>query len=71
MDLKQGNITIGQLAQNPKALAMLNRFDPRLINHPMAFIVKGWTVNQAAAFARQKGVSEEIIRQVISQLEAL
>lgn len=71
MDLKQGTITIGQLAQNPRAVALLNQFDPRLIHHPMAVLIKGWTVNQAAAFARQKGASEAQIRAVIAQLEAL
>lgn len=71
MDLRKGNITIGQLAQNPKAVALLNQFDPRLINHPMAVIVKSWTVNQAVAFARQKGATEEQIKAVIAQLEAL
>ena len=71
MDLQQGRITIGQLAQNPKAVALLNRFDPRLIPHPMAVLVQGWTVNQAVAFARQKGATEEQIQGVIAQLEAL
>lgn len=71
MDLKQGQITIGQLAQNPKALALLNQFDPRLIHHPMAILVQGWTVNQAVAFARQKGAPEQQIQAVIAQLEAL
>lgn len=71
MDLKQGTITIGQLAQHPQAVALLNQFDPRLIHHPLAPLIRGWTVNQAIAFARQKGVKEAQIQQIIAQLEAL
>lgn len=71
MDLMEGNLTIGQLAQNPRAAALLNRFDPRLIHHPLAPLIRGWTVNQAVAFARQKGVDETQIQAVIAQLEAL
>lgn len=37
----------------------------------MAVLVQGWTVNQAVAFARQKGATEEQIKAVIAQLEAL
>lgn len=71
MDLKGGNITIGQLARDPRAVELLDRFDPRLIHHPMAGLIRGWTVNQAVAFARQKGAKEEQIQAVIAQLEAL
>lgn len=71
MDLKRGTITIGQIAANPKAVELLNQFDPRLIHHPMAPIIRGWTVNQAVAFARSKGAKEADIQAVIAQLEAL
>lgn len=71
MDLKNGTVTIDELAKNPAAIALLNRYDPSLIHHPMAPVVRSWTVNQAVAFARRQGAREEDIRDVLSQLEAL
>lgn len=71
MDLKQGTLTLGQLAQHPGAEELLRQIDPRLLHHPLAPLVRGWTVNQAVAFARQKGVDEGRIQGIIAQLEAL
>ena len=71
MDLRNGTITIGELAKNPKAIELLNQYGPNLIHHPMAFVVKGWTVNQAIAFARKHGATEEQIQTAIRQIEAL
>ena len=71
MDLKNGTITIGQLAKNPKAIELLNQYGKDLIHHPMAIVVKGWTVNQAMAFARKHGATEEQIQTAIRQIEAL
>ena len=71
MDLKNGTITIGQLAKNPKAIELLNQYGKDLIHHPMAIVVKGWTVNQAMAFARKHGATEEQIQTVLRQLESI
>ena len=71
MDLKNGTVTIEQLAKNQKAAALLHQYDPSLIHHPMAPVVRGWTVNQAVAFARKQGAREKDIQAVLSQLEAL
>ncbi|MCD8047140.1 MAG: hypothetical protein LUD80_00885 [Clostridiales bacterium] len=71
MDLKNGTVTIDELAKNPRAVALLNQYDPTLIHHPMAPVVRGWTINQAVSFARRQGAREEDIRAVLSQLEAL
>ncbi|MCD7802547.1 MAG: hypothetical protein LUH09_06555 [Clostridiales bacterium] len=71
MDLKNRTITIDELARNPRAIALLNQYDPSLIHHPMAPVVRGWTVNQALSFARRQGAREEDIRAVLRQLEAL
>lgn len=71
MDLKQGNLTLGSLAQDPKARALLEAYDPHLLHHPLAALFQSWTINQAIAFARQKGASEAQIQAVIAQLEAL
>ena len=71
MDLKNGTITIGQLAKNPKAIELLNQYGKDLIHHSMAIVVKGWTVNQAMAFARKHGATEEQIQTVLRQLESI
>lgn len=71
MDLKNRTITIDELARNPRAIALLNQYDPSLIHHPMAPVVRGWAVNQALSFARRQGAREEDIRAVLRQLEAL
>lgn len=71
MDLKQGTLTIGQLLAHPRAAALLNQIDPRLLHHPMAPLIRGWTVNQAAAFAQRHGASPEQVQLVLQQLEAL
>ena len=71
MDLKNGTITIGQLAKNPKAIELLNQYGKDLIHHPMAIVVKGWTVNQAMASARKHGATEEQIQTVLRQLESI
>lgn len=71
MDLKNGKLTIGELAKNPKAVELLNQYGTNLIHHPMAFIVKGWTVDQAISFARKHGATEARIQAVLDQLKAL
>ena len=71
MNKKNGTITIGQLAKNPKAIELLNQYGKDLIHHPMAIVVKGWTVNQAIAFARKHGAREEQIQTVLRQLESI
>lgn len=71
MDLKQGTLTIGQLLQHPRAAALLQQIDPRLLHHPLAPLIRGWTVRQAADFARSQGASQEQVQAVLRQLEDL
>ena len=67
MDLKNGNITIGELLAYPPAKAILSREFPLMIHHPLAGRAKGMTLNMAIRLAgdalpRQKG--EAVLEQL-------
>ena len=46
MNLKNGQITVGEVLSNPNARALLQREYPALINHPMLGMARGMTLNQ-------------------------
>lgn len=72
MDLKQNKITIGELMANEKAQGLVNQFGlGKYLNHPLAALAKGWTLEQALEFARGRGMKEEQINMAVQMLEQL
>ena len=41
MELRGGNITLGEIAKNPQARALVNREFPGMLNHPLAGMFMG------------------------------
>ena len=52
MNLKNGQITVGEVLSNPNARALLQREYPALLNHPMLGMARGMTLNQVLVMAR-------------------
>lgn len=70
MDLRGGRITLRELAGNPKARALVNREFPGILNHPMAGLFMGLTLNQAVAKLGGR-VPRETVQRLLQELEAL
>lgn len=70
MDLKDNNITIGALLDNPKAKAILQREFPTLMSHPLVKMARGRTLKDILPLARGK-VSQEKIDATLAALRAL
>lgn len=49
MNIRGGNITIREIMQTPKGMAIMRREFPRLINTPMFKMAQGMTLNAVAA----------------------
>ncbi len=70
MDLKNLNITLGQLLQEPKAKKILSREFPTMINSPMVRLYSSMPLRRIIGYS--KGVvSQEKIRAIIKELEMI
>ncbi len=70
MNLKNGQITVGEVLSNPNARALLQREYPALINHPMLRMARGMTLNQVLGMARGK-VSQQQVNRLFEQLSRI
>ena len=70
MNLKNGQITVGEVLSNPNARALLQREYPALLNHPMLGRARGMTLNQVLGMARGK-VSQQQVNRLFEQLSRI
>lgn len=70
MNLKNYNITVGEVLQNPQARALLQRELPMIIRHPMLPMANAIPlrdiINNAGGY-----VSQKKIQSILQQLERL
>lgn len=53
MDLKRNQITLGELLENPKARAVLQRRFPIVMKHPLMGAARTITLEQILSLARE------------------
>lgn len=70
MDLQSGGITLGELARDPKARALINQEFPGILNHPLAGMFLGLTLNQAMAKFGNR-VPQQKVRRLLKELAKL
>lgn len=70
MNLRNGQITVGEVLANPHARALLQREYPALANHPMLGMARGMTLNQVLGMARGK-VSQQQVNRLLEQLRKI
>ena len=70
MNLKNGQITVGEVLSNPNARALLQREYLALLNHPMLGMARGMTLNQVLGMARGK-VSQQQVNRLFEQLSRI
>lgn len=70
MDLRNGNITVGQLLKVPGARNILAAELPELANSPLLRMAGGMSLNQVLTFAKGN-VSDDKVKQILAQLKAL
>lgn len=71
MDLRNGRITVGELWQNPKARAILQREFPQFAGNPMLLRMgMGMPLSKVLGFARGR-VPQAKIDQVLEALQKL
>ena len=70
MDLRKGGITLGELARDPRARALVNREFPGILNHPLAGMFLGLPLNQAVAKFGGR-VPRQTVQRLLKELEEL
>lgn len=70
MDLNNGQITVGELLSNPKAVALLKRELPMLIGNPMLMRARSMTLNQILAYGKRY-ITPQKLNSIMSQLRAI
>lgn len=70
MDLRNGQITAGELLSNPKVRMIMQQRFPWVLNHPMLQSVYPMSLNQAVDMAKQY-VPPAVINQVLNMLKEI
>lgn len=70
MDLRQQTITLGELLNDPRARAVLQRRFGQFMNHPMLGMARGMTLAQLAALSVGR-VPQRTVQDALRELEAL
>jgi len=70
MDLKNNQITVGELLKDPRAKQVLSRRFPALAANPAVAMANGWSVARVLQFARGK-VPDREIQAALSELKQL
>ena len=70
MELRGGKITRGEIAKNPQARALVNREFPGMLNHPLAGMFMGLTLNQAMRKAGGR-IPQSTLQHLLEELKAL
>lgn len=70
MDLKNNQITVGELLNNPKAKQVLSRRFPALVNNPAVGAARSWPVSRVLQFAKGK-VPDREVQAALSELKQL
>lgn len=68
MDLKNGNITVGELLQNEKARSLFGRISPISMNSPIIKSNRNMTLNQLVRRAK-RWMPQKKIDQIIEELQ--
>ena len=70
MNLRGGNITVGEVVQNPAAYSILKREFPDVVGGPLFRMAQGLSLNQVLAQVRGQ-VPKERIQGIIDEIKAL
>ena len=70
MDIRSGNITVGEIMRNPRGMALLRREFPKVINTPMFRLAQGMSLN---AVVRHWGhhVGQNKVNALIAELKKI
>lgn len=67
MDLKRNQITLGELLENPKARAVLQRRFPIVMKHPLMGAARTITLEQILSLAREY-VPQKKLDEILEEL---
>lgn len=67
MDLRDFQITVGEVLANPRAREVVRRELPELAGSPLLGLAKGMTLQQVLSFARK--IPEEKRRRILEGLQ--
>ena len=70
MDLKQNKITVGELLDNPKSRAVVQRRFPMVMKHPLLGASRTVTLEQLVSFAGAY-IPKQVIRDTLQELQQL
>ena len=70
MDLRNNQITVKELMENPASRAVLQRRFPKILGHPAMSAAQTLTLNQVLGFAKLY-VPQSVIQETIKELQKL
>lgn len=70
MNLKNGQITVGELLQNPGARKIFHRLSPISINSPIVRAARGMTLNELMRKARG-WMTQDQINEILEELKRI
>ncbi|MEG1778808.1 MAG: hypothetical protein RR263_01805 [Oscillospiraceae bacterium] len=70
MDTRNRTVTIGELLDNPRSKAVLQKHLPKIVNNPMISLVRGLTMKEV--LAQTKGyLPAKKVEEIIRELERI
>ncbi|MPM64924.1 hypothetical protein SDC9_111815 [bioreactor metagenome] len=70
MNLRNNQITVKEILENPEARALLHKRFPKLLTHPMAGPAQSLTLAQALEFAKVLA-PQSVINELLRELQKL
>ncbi len=70
MNLRNNNITVGEIMRNPQAKQLMQRELPEYMNNTMLALAQGMSLNTVLGFAKGR-VSKEKIDRLTIELEKI
>ena len=68
LNLKNGQITVGELLQNPAARKLFHSFSPISVNSPVVRAARGMTLHELVRKARS-WMTQEQINEILEELQ--
>ncbi|HIU42795.1 MAG TPA: hypothetical protein IAB67_00670 [Candidatus Ventrousia excrementavium] len=70
MDLRNGNITVGELLRNPAAVRIFNEEFPGVLQSPMVRMARGMSLNRVLGHVRGR-VPQQKLDRLLTRLREL
>ena len=64
-------MTVGQALEDPRSRAVFQKYLPKLVQHPMVHMAKGFKLEELVQYAGKGNISAQTIAAIRTELEKL